>query len=99
MASKSSIKSTTKVATKTKDAKAKSTTKTPKITTKSVKPKAPKSTKAEKSAKSKKPAATLEPTIEQISLRAYEIWLRKGKPMGHDEANWLEAEAELKANV
>ncbi|GAB4193662.1 MAG: hypothetical protein Kow00105_07810 [Phycisphaeraceae bacterium] len=38
------------------------------------------------------------PTQEQISLRAYEIWLRKGRPMGQDLENWLEAESELKTS-
>ena len=36
------------------------------------------------------------PSTEQISKRAYEIWLRKGRPLGQDTQNWLEAEAELK---
>jgi Protein of unknown function (DUF2934) len=39
------------------------------------------------------------PSLEQISVRAYEIWLRKGRPLGQDQRNWLEAEAELKANA
>ena len=39
------------------------------------------------------------PTLEQIQVRAYEIWLRKGRPLGQDQRNWLEAEAELKANA
>lgn len=37
------------------------------------------------------------PSKEQISVRAYEIWLRKGRPLGQDQQNWLEAESELKA--
>lgn len=36
------------------------------------------------------------PSTEQISKRAYAIWLRKGRPLGQDAQNWLEAEAELK---
>ena len=38
------------------------------------------------------------PSTEQISKRAYEIWMRKGRPLGQDTQNWLEAEAELKAS-
>lgn len=49
-----------------------------------------------KPAKPKKNVINQSPTAEQISIRAYEIWLRKGRPIGQDEANWLEAEAELK---
>lgn len=48
-----------------------------------------------------KPAAKVPisaaPSTEQISKRAYEIWLSKGRPLGQDTQNWLEAEAELKA--
>ncbi len=34
---------------------------------------------------------------DKISARAYEIWVRKGRPHGLDAQNWLEAEAELRA--
>jgi hypothetical protein len=34
---------------------------------------------------------------EKIVARAYEIWVRKGKPHGQDLKNWMEAEAELRA--
>lgn len=40
-----------------------------------------------------KPALTL--SYDQISKKAYEIWLSKGCPQGQDEANWKEAEAAL----
>jgi hypothetical protein len=34
---------------------------------------------------------------DKVAARAYEIWVRKGKPHGQDEKNWTEAEAELRA--
>jgi hypothetical protein len=34
---------------------------------------------------------------DKIEARAYEIWVRKGKPQGQDLQNWTEAEAELRA--
>ena len=34
---------------------------------------------------------------DKIAARAYEIWVRKGKPDGLDLQNWSEAEAELRA--
>ena len=34
---------------------------------------------------------------DKIAARAYEIWVRKGKPHGLDLQNWAEAEAELRA--
>lgn len=34
---------------------------------------------------------------DKIAARAYEIWVRKGRPHGLDAQNWLEAEAELRA--
>jgi len=38
-------------------------------------------------------------THEQISRRAHEIWLKKGCKPGQDEQNWLEAEAQLRAEM
>jgi hypothetical protein len=35
------------------------------------------------------------PTKEQISQRAYEIYLARGREDGHDLADWIEAEREL----
>lgn len=40
------------------------------------------------------PAA--EVTDEQISQRAYEIWIEKGRPYGQEQANWDQAVAELR---
>ena len=34
---------------------------------------------------------------DKIVARAYEIWVRRGKPHGKDFENWTEAEAELRA--
>jgi hypothetical protein len=35
------------------------------------------------------------PTAEQIGLRAYELYLERGREDGHDVADWLAAEREL----
>lgn len=42
---------------------------------------------------------TVEIPHEKISARAYEIWVRKGRPHGKDFENWIEAEAELRAEL
>jgi hypothetical protein len=34
---------------------------------------------------------------EKIAMRAYEKWCKRGRPHGTDRQDWLEAEAELKA--
>jgi hypothetical protein len=34
---------------------------------------------------------------EKIAMRAYEKWVKQGHPVGRDVQNWLEAEAELRA--
>lgn len=36
---------------------------------------------------------------DKVAARAAEIWHRKGRPHGQDEQNWLEAEAELRAEL
>jgi hypothetical protein len=47
------------------------------------------------------PAPAAVPSVhiphDKIEARAYEIWVRKGKPHGQDLQNWAEAEAELRA--
>ncbi len=46
--------------------------------------------------------STLSPTAipqEKIAMRAYEKWVKRGKPQGTDMQDWLEAEAELKAEM
>ncbi|HZV36025.1 MAG TPA: DUF2934 domain-containing protein [Verrucomicrobiae bacterium] len=35
------------------------------------------------------------PTHEEIKARAFQIYVKKGRPEGRDTENWLEAEAEL----
>ncbi len=36
---------------------------------------------------------------ENIAMRAYEKWVKKGRPQGTSHNDWLEAEAELKAEL
>ena len=38
------------------------------------------------------------PTHDQISQRAYEIFIERGQPAGQDQAHWLEAERQLRAS-
>ena len=40
-----------------------------------------------------------QPTHEQISKRAHEIWIKRGCKPGQDEKNWLEAVAQLRAEM
>mgnify|MGYP001793060710 CR=1 FL=1 len=54
---------------------------------------------AKKSSKPRKAApkkAKGEPTHDEIAVKAYEIWLSKGRPLGQDDANWAEAVEALK---
>ena len=37
--------------------------------------------------------------LEKVAARAYEKWLGKGCKHGNDTQDWLEAEAELKAEL
>jgi hypothetical protein len=39
------------------------------------------------------------PTHEQIAKRAYEKWVKRGRPNGTHMQDWLEAEAELKREM
>jgi len=41
--------------------------------------------------------AKAEPSHEAIARRAYELWLRRGAPMGSHLEDWLSAERELTA--
>jgi len=36
---------------------------------------------------------------DKIAMRAYEKWCKRGRPNGTDRQDWLEAEAELKAEM
>jgi hypothetical protein len=38
-------------------------------------------------------------SYEQVAQRAREIWIQKGCKPGQDEQNWLEAEAQLRAEA
>lgn len=40
-------------------------------------------------------AASKPPTHDEISARAFQIYVKKGRPEGRDTENWLEAETEL----
>jgi hypothetical protein len=36
---------------------------------------------------------------EKVAQRAYEIWVRKGRPFGTADQDWLQAEAEIRAEL
>jgi hypothetical protein len=36
---------------------------------------------------------------EKIAMRAYEKWCKRGCAHGHDQQDWLEAEAELRSEM
>jgi hypothetical protein len=36
---------------------------------------------------------------EKIAMRAYEKWLKRGRPLGTEMQDWLEAEMELKSEM
>jgi hypothetical protein len=36
---------------------------------------------------------------DKIAQRAYEKWLKRGRTHGHDLQDWIEAEAELRAEM
>lgn len=35
---------------------------------------------------------------DKIAARAYEIWVAKGRPDGHDQEHWFQAEGELRSS-
>jgi len=39
-----------------------------------------------------------QPSYQDVSRRAFEIWERNGKLPGHDVEDWLQAEAELRGS-
>jgi hypothetical protein len=45
------------------------------------------------------PAPTSQVPREKVAMRAYEKWLKCGCQHGHDRQHWLEAEAELRAEM
>ena len=44
-------------------------------------------------------SAQVEPTVEQIRQRAYELYLFRGERPGDAREDWLEAERELRAKL
>lgn len=46
-----------------------------------------------------KQAQTGQPTYDQIAKRAYEKWLKRGRPQGTQMQDWFEAEQELKKEM
>lgn len=79
--------SKTKAATKTKPTPRKSAPKTPKRVPLPAEP-----VIVEPAPQKPAPPA---PTTEQIAAKAYEIWVAKGRPIGQDDLNWIEAEQAL----
>lgn len=45
------------------------------------------------------PSKSAMPSHEQIAKRAYEKWVKRGRPNGQHLQDWLEAEAELKKEM
>jgi hypothetical protein len=45
------------------------------------------------------PSAAPKITHDRIAMRAYEKWMQRGCPHGTDQQDWLDAEAELKAEL
>jgi hypothetical protein len=43
--------------------------------------------------------ASLKVPHEKIAMRAYEKWCQRGRPQGTDKQDWVEAEAELRAEM
>lgn len=48
--------------------------------------------------KSDQTATPCEPTFEEISARAYEAYVQRGRTDGFDLEDWLQAEKELREN-
>ena len=49
------------------------------------------------------PAQPVTPVVklphEKIAMRAYERWVKRGRPHGSDSQDWMEAEVELKTEL
>jgi hypothetical protein len=43
------------------------------------------------------PTAQIKVPHDKIAMRAYEKWVKRGRPHGTSEQDWAEAETELKA--
>ncbi len=50
------------------------------------------------SGKAQRPLATA-PTVEEIRIRAYELYVEHGRIDGQDLEHWLQAEKELSENI
>jgi hypothetical protein len=74
-----------------KNSKKTSVTTTARKTVRTTTTSAPKAAKAP----AKAPAEPRIPTQEEIAIRSYEIFLRRGAADGHHVEDWLQAEAEL----
>ena len=40
-------------------------------------------------------SSTVRVPQEKIAMRAYEKWCKRGRPLGTDKQDWIEAESEL----
>ena len=54
--------------------------------------------KAQKDATTDQAEPHYEPTFEQIHVRAYEIYIQRGRQDGLDRDDWFQAEKELKTS-
>jgi hypothetical protein len=54
--------------------------------------------KARKDARTDQAQPHYEPTVEQIQVRAYEIYIQRGRQDGLDREDWFQAEKELKTS-
>jgi hypothetical protein len=54
--------------------------------------------KARKNATTDQDELDYQPAFEQIQVRAYEIYIRRGRTDGFDLDDWLQAEKELKTS-
>ncbi len=45
------------------------------------------------------PASPMKVPHEKIAMRAYEKWVKRGRPHGSDVQDWVEAENELRAEM
>jgi hypothetical protein len=55
--------------------------------------------KARKDARTEQPEPHSEPTFEQVQIRAYEIYIQRGRTDGLDLTDWLQAEKDLKTSL
>jgi len=55
--------------------------------------------KARKEVRTDQAESHYEPTFEQVQVRAYEIYIQRGRTDGFDLNDWLRAEKELKTRI